>query len=172
MLVVGKDRSSGISWLRVAGGGSLGETDDCVAGEFAEGCWRVEDLEIGAGGKALRVVSAEGEAEVLNPRRLEFARRAIAMFSAERKEGERGEADREFSLEVLISVRFLVCRGGGLLYFRGVGLVLVAGAPKVAIAPRLGVSFTIGEYCDMGEAPLYAPGGGAAILPGGGARLD
>ena len=52
-------------------------------------------------GEGLRALSAEGEGVVLllKPSREELARRAMAMFSAERKEGDNGDAEREVALE-------------------------------------------------------------------------
>jgi hypothetical protein len=50
--------------------------------------------------------------------------------------------------------------GGGLVLPSREWEILGGLPPNVATAPMLGVSFTIGEYCDIGEAPLKAPGGG------------
>ena len=77
-------------------------------------------------GKEFRTLSADGEGVVLllKPRREELARRAIAMFSAERKDGDNGEGEREVGLECCCCtwVRFLVWIVGGLL---GLGRGLV-----------------------------------------------
>ena len=39
------------------------------------------------------------------------------------------------------------------------------------MAARLGVSLIMGEYCEIEEAPLKAPGGGASSLLGAGPRF-
>ena len=76
----------------------------CCCG-FGRGCCccRCEcvGLLLRSNGKEFRALSAEGEGVVLllKPRREELARRAMAMFSAERKEGDNGEAEREVGLE-------------------------------------------------------------------------
>jgi hypothetical protein len=107
-------------------------------------------------------------AEVLKkPRREEFARRAMRMFSSVRKfpDGEEGDKEREVPGEA----RLLVLRGGGCLEPSEVlgfeGAVVVTVGP-----PSFGPSLTIGEYCDIGDEPLKAPGGGGWRWGGGAAR--
>ena len=128
-----------------------------------------------AGCKALLLATEPGPGEAglevwLKPRRLELARRAMRMFSSVRKEpsGERGEGERELSLETAMAARprpvleaqSEVAMGGSfalvllLLWRGGDGLEALS---KEATVPMLGVSFTIGEYWEIGEAPLKAP---------------
>lgn len=58
------------------------------------------------------------------PRRDELARRAIRMFSSDKKLGETGDWLRAVSVFGLVVVRFRVCIGAGVL---SVGLNLVFG---------------------------------------------
>lgn len=57
----------------------------------------------------------------------------------------------------LLRISVVLMGGGSCLPGNGFGTV--------------GVSFTMGEYCEMEEAPLKAPGGGAARRDGAWARL-
>jgi hypothetical protein len=115
----------------------------------------------------------DGFEVTLKPKRLELANRAMRMFSSVRKDssGERGDGERDLSLVTAIgptprpAPRSLVTIGGSLFpsrddIFRG-GL-----SPKVATEPIFGVSLTIGEYWEMGDAPLKAPGGGDSRAAG------
>lgn len=98
------------------------------------------------------------------------------MFSSVRKDssGDRGEGDRDLSFEIATAAKprpapaddiSVVLIGGGLLPSRDddFGGLL----PNVATVPIFGVSLTIGEYCEIGEAPLKAPGGGLVASAGG-----
>jgi hypothetical protein len=153
-----------MSWDLVAGGGSFGLGFEVVVGEC------VDTFDAGAGGAPKpRPLSADGDvAEVLKkPSRDEFARRAMRMFSSVRKLslGEEGDKERDVPAEV----RLFVLMGGGCLEPSEVlgfdGAVVVTVGP-----PNLGPSLTIGEYCDMGDEPLNAPGGGGWRCGGGAAR--
>lgn len=177
----------------MAGGGSLGEGLDVVAGlcvacaaAAAAACdddaaaavvvGAVVDL-VCVGVVLLapnaRDLSGEGDvAEVLKkPRREELASRAMCMFSSVRKfsEGEAGESERD------VEVRLLVFSGGGarepsdVLGLEGAVVEIVTGALEPG--PIRGASLTIGEYCDIGDEPLKAPGGGAWRCGGGAARV-
>lgn len=147
----------------MAGGGNLGLGFEVVAGDCpgAEVVVLIVLLNALPGfGFGLRLLltfnplSAEGEvAEVVlkKPKREEFARRAIRMFSSVRKlpDGEEGDRERE----VVVDVRLFVLRGGGLLepseVFGLGGLVEVVARPMGAgrgPEPSLGVSLMMGEY--------------------------
>ena len=107
--------------------------EECVVGLSAACCCDCDccccrcecaGLLLRSNGEELRALSAEGEGVVLllKPRREELARRAMAMFSAERKDGDMGDAEREVGLECWSCVRFFVWIAGGLL---GLGRGLV-----------------------------------------------
>lgn len=96
----------------------------------------------------------------LNPSLDEFASRAIRMFSCDKMFSSIGESVCRSSATVLLVVSLDGCRDG---------LALWSGDTT---PPIFGVSFTIGEYCEMGDEPLKAPVGvGGSSLLGGGARL-
>ena len=84
------------------------------------------------------------------PRREELARRAMRIFSSVRKSPD-GDVERVVLFESVLM-------GGGALEpseVLGLGGVVVA-SPIEGIAPEgtVGVSFTIGEYCEIEDAPL------------------
>jgi hypothetical protein len=118
-----------------------------------------------------KALLAEGDvAEVLKkPSREELARRAMRMFSSVRKlpEGEVGDRERDVSVDVRLRV---VMRGGTREPSEVCGLLANALEPGMAPMPIVGISLTMGEYCEIGEEPLKAPGGGALREGGAAAR--
>ena len=87
-----------------------------------------------------------------DPRREELARRAMRMFSSVRKSPD-GDVERVVLFESVLM-------GGGALgpseVVFGLGGGVVVASPIGGIAPEgtVGVSFTIGEYCEIEDAPL------------------
>ena len=121
-------------------------------------CWADIDLSLPLPGEAV-------VAEVLKkPSREESARRAICMFSSVKKlpVGELGEVARVTWLS------FMLSGGGALDPSDDFGLGGATGG--ITPLPIIGVSLMIGEYCDIAEPPLKAPGGGALRDGGAAAR--